>query len=48
MPCCCQMGAAVKGEWPEFECEKCPDHQSWFASMGYMCKRHRKEAENES
>lgn len=22
--CCCHHGAAVSGEWPEFQCARCP------------------------
>jgi hypothetical protein len=48
MPCCCQMGAAVKGEWPEFECHRCPVHKGSFSFASELCKRHRREAESES
>lgn len=41
--CCCHMGAAVKGEWPEFECFKCPAHKSWLAQPHELCKRHKRE-----
>lgn len=38
--CCCRWGAAVSGEWPEFECAKCPVHQGEFALSHELCKRH--------
>lgn len=44
--CCCSYGAAVSGEWPEFECDDCPKHQAAFGFTGYRCTRHRKEADN--
>lgn len=42
--CCCNYGAAVSGEYPEFGCAKCPIHK---ASLGEteVCKRHAKETE---
>lgn len=41
MKCCCNYGAAVSGEYPEFGCAKCPVHK---ASLGetHLCKRHKK------
>lgn len=42
-PCCCSFGSAVSGEWPEFECFKCPKHHGGFAQADEMCKRHKKE-----
>lgn len=45
--CCCNWGAAVSGEWPEFECFKCPKHGGTLSidTPKDMCKRHRKERE---
>lgn len=40
--CCCHMGAAVSGEYPEFECEDCSVHRQGFGPTGYRCKRHKK------
>lgn len=50
MNCCCQWGAAVKGEWPEFERPCCPIHGLQFMSTpdDPMCKRHQKEAQDEA
>ncbi len=42
--CCCNWGCAVKDEWPEFECAKCPIHRQAFGFVADMCKRHRQEA----
>lgn len=42
-PCCCNYGAAVRGEWPEFECARCPRHVGGFAQPDEMCKRHKRE-----
>lgn len=39
--CCCRWGAAVAGEWPEFECIDCPIHKNAFMVADYVCKRHR-------
>lgn len=46
MNCCCNYGAAVSGEWPEFGCYYCPRHQHSYGEQPHeLCKRHRK-AEN--
>lgn len=42
--CCCNYGSAVAGEWPEFECYRCPKHEGGLAAPNEMCKRHAKEA----
>lgn len=42
--CCCQYGAAVKGEHPEFECYECPRHGRTLALPDELCKRHKKAA----
>lgn len=39
MNCCCAWGAAVAGEWPEFDRICCPIHRGRYK----MCKRHAKE-----
>lgn len=39
-PCCCHYGAAVAGEFPEFECAECPQHGG-DAAGDYRCKRHK-------
>ena len=39
--CCCRWGAAVRGEWPEFECSYCPKHGESNAIPS--CKRHLRE-----
>lgn len=39
--CCCSYGAAVSGEWPEFECFRCARHGGEFAAPDEMCRRHR-------
>jgi hypothetical protein len=39
-PCCCHYGAAVAGEWPEFECADCPVHQEAFGLVENRCRRH--------
>lgn len=46
--CCCAYGAAVKGEWPEFECWHCPSHGGEFGPPTEMCKRHAREVSNEN
>lgn len=38
-PCCCYYGAAVAGEWPEFECTDCPVHQGGLEPE-FRCRRH--------
>lgn len=38
--CCCDYGAAVSGEWPEFECDACPIHDQGLGQSGRLCKRH--------
>jgi hypothetical protein len=38
--CCCYYGAAVSGEWPEFECIDCPVHQNAFGMADRKCRRH--------
>lgn len=43
-PCCCNYGAAVSGEWPEFECHKCPKHGGAMSKPDELCRRHAKEA----
>lgn len=42
--CCCNYGAAIKGEWPEFECHRCVLHGGEFGTPDEMCKRHKREA----
>lgn len=44
--CCCSYGAAVAGEWPEFECFYCERHQNAFqmaSPEGNCCKAHRRK-----
>ena len=38
--CCCHWGAAVKGEYPEFDCRLCEVHQNGLGSSDHLCKRH--------
>jgi len=41
--CCCNYGAAVAGEWPEFGCYLCEVHRHGMGEQpNEMCKRHRK------
>lgn len=41
--CCCNYGAAVSGEWPEFECTLCPVHRGeGIAGDPALCRRHRR------
>lgn len=42
MTCCCNWGAAVRGEWPEFECGDCPVHGGAFG-VDHLCRGHRAE-----
>ncbi|HEU5395328.1 MAG TPA: hypothetical protein VFV36_11095 [Candidatus Methylomirabilis sp.] len=47
-PCCCSYGAAVAGEWPEFECYRCPRRGGLLMSdPGDLCRRHRRERRGE-
>jgi hypothetical protein len=40
--CCCNFGAAVKGEWPEFQCYYCERHTDpIMADPMDACKRHK-------
>lgn len=42
--CCCTYGAAVKDEWPEFQCFKCPKHTDpVMAGPKDLCRRHKQE-----
>lgn len=43
--CCCKLGMSIKGEWPEFECFKCPVHKNAFemAQPNELCRRHKRE-----
>lgn len=43
-PCCCRWGAAVSGEWPEFECFECPIHGGELSIESELCKRHKYES----
>ena len=38
--CCCSWGAAIKGEWPEFECGACPVHKQGLGPVKERCRRH--------
>ncbi len=42
--CCCSWGAAVRGEYPEFGCAKCPVHQAGLGETE-TCRRHTREAQ---
>ena len=44
--CCCRYGAAVSGEWPEFECGGCPRHGGGLFDTDGFCKRHMKGLDN--
>lgn len=37
--CCCNWGAARKGEWPEFECSACPVHD-FDGTVDEYCSAH--------
>lgn len=45
--CCCNFGAAVHGEYPEFGCAKCPVHQAALGETE-LCRRHQKEKQEMS
>lgn len=45
MKCCCQWGAAISGEQPEFPCDDCPMHPDAVMRDGHRCKRHTREDE---
>lgn len=46
--CCCNWGAAVKGEYPEFGCYACPVHKAGLGEQPHeLCKRHKREVQNE-
>lgn len=39
--CCCTYGAAVSGEWPEFQCYHCARHTDpIMANPSNTCRRH--------
>ena len=44
--CCCNYGAAVSGEWPEFQCRDCELHGTDFMHPDDQsrCKRHKRAA----
>jgi hypothetical protein len=51
MNCCCDYGAAVSGEWPEFQKPCCRVHTDPImcdipGKPEEMCKRHRAEMDN--
>jgi hypothetical protein len=47
--CCCNWGAAVSGEEPEFICVKCPKHAGHLMDDGqHQCRRHAAEARQEA
>lgn len=42
--CCCSWGAAVRDEWPEFDCDQCPQHGQAFGDIPqHLCKKHTRE-----
>lgn len=41
--CCCVYGAAVSGEWPEFQRDCCEIHIEDYMKSGDLCKRHAQE-----
>jgi hypothetical protein len=43
MKCCCVYGAAVAGEWPEFDCNECERHGGAFGTSNHRCKFHRRQ-----
>lgn len=46
-PCCCNYGAAVSGELPEFICFYCPKSEhslSGMAERDETCKRHERQS----
>lgn len=46
-PCCCNYGSAVSGEWPEFECFRCPEHGGTIGRPTERCKRHTRKSDNQ-
>lgn len=40
MNCCCNYGAAIAGEWPEFECKDCKLHKNSLNIADSRCKTH--------
>lgn len=43
--CCCQYGASVRGEYPEFGCPDCPRHGGGMGEgPDDRCKRHKRQA----
>lgn len=42
--CCCTFGAAIRGEWPEFQCYYCQRHTNpIMAGPDDTCRRHKQQ-----
>jgi hypothetical protein len=43
LPCCCLWGCAVAGEYPEFPCSLCPQHDNDLNDRYRTCRRHKEK-----